>query len=417
MFAGSIILMTSLVLSVGTDRTINREIYTNFRGNAQHDGYLRFGDSTFKYPLKQIWNNTQIQCQFVNPKSIPVFANNTYYCVSGGTSSPYQEDFSKISSINPINGKIIWTTNLNQQSAKWAGPQYTINGYLSVYQQENYQIYILNGNNGNIVQNIQLPRGAVVGITSYNNLFYVFYETTITSHGGLLSIDPEKGIIKLKNLTVSYDGSNIPFPPTLCLNGEIIILYDLYNISTAYNTTTFDIIWSNKVTKEPLAKLPICIEPNRILYMFDGFSKVQVVDATNGNILADLEWYNNRLAPPAVHVDKQILIIDDGQEYVVAVNISDSDPNNWNNLWKVDGNAFNDVIIVDDSIILTNDYQEIVVLDINNGTELWKYWFDGSAPFSYLHVTPGIDINGESILITIHQNPNNLTSFILGAFL
>ena len=70
MLTGSIIFIVGLVVA---DRNINRQIYTNFRANAQHDSYLTFGDSTFSYPLKQVSNNTKIQCELLTPYQIPVF--------------------------------------------------------------------------------------------------------------------------------------------------------------------------------------------------------------------------------------------------------------------------------------------------------------------------------------------------------
>ena len=40
------------------------------------------------YPLKQVWINTKIQCQFITPYPIPAFSSNTYYCIN----NDYQHD-------------------------------------------------------------------------------------------------------------------------------------------------------------------------------------------------------------------------------------------------------------------------------------------------------------------------------------
>ena len=300
--------------------------------------------------------------------------------------------------------------------------QYAISEFLAIYEGTNYQIYILNAKNGDIVQNIQLPTNAIAAITSYSDLFYVYYEA-VNYQGGLLSVDPKKGVTKSINMTVSERGAILQLP-TFCSNGEIIILYDLYNTVMAYNTTTFDIIWTNTVSDAQQVVFPIiCIEPNRILYINNrGYHTWQwhVIDAINGDIIYSFDWEYDLLMVPAVHVDKQILIIDDGEENIVAINITDTDPNHWNNIWKVSGNKFNDVIIVDDSVILTNNFQEIVVLDINNGRQLWQHKFENKDSFSgLLHVTPGIDVNGYPILIAVYERPNcsvnNDTSFMLTA--
>ena len=65
------------------------------------------------------------------------------------------------------------------------------------------------------------------------------------------------------------------------------------------------------------------------------------------------------------YVDKQILIANDGDKYVMAINISDSDPNNWKHIWRVGADKFTDIIIVDESVILTNGGQEMAALDVN----------------------------------------------------
>ena len=416
MLTGLIIVLLSSVIC---DNNINRRIYTNYRGNAQHDSYLTFGDSTFTYPLKLIWNNTEIQCQFVPEYANPIFANNTYYCIDNYYQQ-YQAAPPHILSINPINGQTLWSTNSDQKLANWMGLAYTINGYLGVYDSVNHKIYILNGKNGNISHTIQLPSKAVAAITSYNNLFYAFYETYQASNRfqayGLLSIDPQKGIVNSINMTIRTDFSGWVQTPTFCLNGEIIILYDLFTIFTAYNSTTFDIIWSNKIpVQEALVAPPVCIEPNKIIYNSDGMNSWEVIDVANGDVLHTFEWENEILGPPAIHVDKQILIFDSSDD-VMAMNITDSNPNNWENIWKVHGNGFSDIIIVDDSVILTNDGQEMVILDINNGSQLYQYKFQPVNNDQGLRVTPGIDINGDAILIVSYEQHTNFKSFILFAF-
>ena len=299
------------------------------------------------------------------------------------------------------------------------GLEYTGTGYLSVFDKHNHQIYILNANNyGDIVLVIVLPLGSMATITSYNNLFYVFYESNVLEIAGLLSINPETGIVK-SLIDIQIEEPN-PFrlqSPTFCSNGDIIILYDVTNIFSAYNTNTFEKIWSYQVESDWVNWIvpPVCIEPNKILYPnnTDDAWQWQVSDVTNGNILHTFYWYNEQFFPPAINVDKQILLItdwNDDTQIIIAIDISDSDPNNWNDIWTINVETlFKDIIIVDDSIILSNEGQKIVVLDINNGKELWYYYFQDTTLNNEIHVTPGIQNNGDAILIANYQQPGNLT--------
>ena len=116
-------------------------------------------------------------------------------------------------------------------------------------------------------------------------------------------------------------------------------------------------------------------------------------------------------------MDKQILIYSD-ELHVMAMNITDKDPKNWYNIWtKNEMYYFEDITIIDDSVILTNPKGEMVILDINNGTQLYQYKFQPLVnETKILTIAPSIDIKGNAIMIIAYEQPFNLTENIVFAF-
>ena len=83
------------------------------------------------------------------------------------------------------------------------------------------------------------------------------------------------------------------------------------------------------------------------------------------------------------------------------MNICDDNPSNWNIVWSVDANGeFTNGIIVDDAIILTDEGSILNVIDINNGKLLWEYKFNRKLTYDDTEIIPGIDVNGNPVLIT-----------------
>ena len=143
-----------------SDDNIDRHIVTNYRGNAQHDGYLEFGDSTFEFPLKSSWNITNNACYSPHGQG-SVFVNNTFYCIQPDhlnmTEGYYDQS---IFAVDAITGDTVWTITIFKLSYQLFDLTYLNTSnyqYLSLYQTDGSIIYIIDPYNGDIVHQISSP--------------------------------------------------------------------------------------------------------------------------------------------------------------------------------------------------------------------------------------------------------------------
>ena len=184
---------------------------------------------------------------------------------------------------------------------------------------------------------------------------------------------------------------------------------ELADFFAAFNSTTLDLIWLNPLWipyNQFKATVPtICLEPDKIL-MADSTSDWNFVDAITGEQLLNysLGSYNSLLEPPVYHIHKQILIGDNNNgESAMALNISDSNPANWNEIWEFpyddpDGKGPTNAIIVDDYVMLTDQESNVKVVDVDTGKLLWKDQVSKYGGEDSM-IAAGIDKNGEPVLI------------------
>lgn len=410
------------------NRDNNLKIYNNYGGNSQHNGYLKLSDdghSSFKYPLQQKWVNPDIKCVGgnIDTGNVKLFINNTFYCISEGYN---------VTAVNPLNGELIWTTNIPDASGTLDGLQCTSNGkYIAVvanYGNPDYKnnINILQTSDGSIVSNtiIDLPLNSKTFITSYNNIFYALwtetgYRTAIIS-AGLITIDPENKIvdapINITNIwnSVNTDYSSLNVWPTFCVNGEVLLLTDIFNYFIAYNSSTFKKVWSKNMTYGHLDSNapPICMN-DKIIWA-KNVDLYPILDAITGEELYQINYVPYGIAtlsPVVFHADKNILVGGD----IVAYDISDA--TNPKILWNVTGDPYDELfapLVIDNSFLFVNltivnlyEYGTIVVRDIDNGQILWQCDCCAAvaAGSNYGNVvTPGIDENNNAILMVVDPN-------------
>ncbi len=90
----------------------DRSIYTNIRGNIQHDSYMIFPNYSFT-PLKLQWQSdyaTDKFCFHTAPNPTMVFANGIIYCITNAEMNGGLNNYNQhIVAINVTdNGNVIW---------------------------------------------------------------------------------------------------------------------------------------------------------------------------------------------------------------------------------------------------------------------------------------------------------------------
>ena len=376
-----------------TDSTIDRNAYSNYRGNAQHDGYLKFNGDTFSNPLKLAHNKTDFDCKFstIGPSHqfiSGIYTTSTYFCIT---------DQNALVSIDPMTAKLNWRNDILNRS-NISGMEYTNNyiGVVNSYNNYNYNqlpyFYIFNSIGGALEQNISITNLTAqfisTAVTAYDGLFYVFYaaytnKTNNKNIGGLFEIDPKQGVLRSIDVIFPidpfYPPASVPYaiPPTICNNGETIILSAEWLYLLAYDRTTFKRVWYDNGAIPIFGMVPICLQDtNQLLCPLVNSLFVYDIDTGNKQIPQQFASRSNYIYNLPIDVDRKLLIFDDGNE-LCAYDISHQIARLWDTVWCIESLGSSTAIIVGDSLILNwfdfeTYHMGIAAIDTCSGDKLWE---------------------------------------------
>eukprot|EP01084_Bolivina_argentea_P193640 332195_1 len=382
------------LLQVLNSITFNRDIYNNYRGNINHDGFMIFPNYSGSTAIQYKWsNNYSAQGYCVNGSPYPTltFSYNTIYCITNSFVNPLSGLNESVIAINPKNGDIIWQKYILHNS------------------EDEYNNFIDAKNNGNILFNITLHGTSKTYCDSISNPMPCVYSYILGLDNGLFSwyrgiqgYNVNSSVFSYNFMNGSSDKNNFMNDPnlwqsilSLCGNdNNVLISIDQMSFIHGYSVDNelniINLLWNQSITdNDSIYQIPpVCIKfgsKSQVLfgkqYKNNKMTSV-LVDVETGNILNDnIIWNYTKPLSPVIHYFQDIisLIWTDGNN-TVSYQINDNGYNEWKILWKyINKNSFiiNDLLIVNDLLYLSHN-QGIDIVDIFSGNLKYNVSFDAN---------------------------------------
>ena len=413
-------------ISYGIDRTQ----FSNFRATESHDSYLSFS-SSFSFPLSLKWNVSNTSCTFSNGILNFAFTNKIFYCLTNEIWDLQKNTNSYIQAFDVNDGSTIWKTYIDVNTSKllnktaFDGVVAIPPNYLGIVDDNNGDLFILNGSDGNIIYNISIDPLCkkytdIVclesGITSSNKYKSIFIHYTTNEekqyyyNGTLFQFDVENN--KTYKMYAAEDIIPNPQIPTIC-NDDIIITTNLFGNASAFKidetSGNLQNLWNYSMINNYGAiyfNPPLCIPRNdggfnvlinSVLESPD-FELWELLDGESGKLLKEIEWVEDSTGIPAVNVDKMIMIRTTlSTNKIIGYDISDIN-GNWTQLYDIKGDEYFDIMIIDENIFLCNN-QVVDVYSVLNGTKIYSWTFPQEVGLTRLAAS--IDENGKPLVIVV----------------
>eukprot|EP01084_Bolivina_argentea_P006719 12717_1 len=427
--------------------SIDRTQFTNFRATQTHDGYLSFPYS-FNFPLTLKWTVSNTSCTEENGLLNLVFSNDIFYCL---TNEVWDEQNNINSSVYAFdvnnNGKVIWhlkAETLNKLDVSALDGIVSIPpNYLSIFDNNNGNLYILNSSNGNIIHNITVYEhcqqftdticmlSGLVSSNMYKSIFvhYAIIENiNLTNNTNLIANLFQFNIEtnQSKQINIMDKFTTNPQIPTIC-NNNVIITTNLFGNINAFSisdNSTMISLWNYSIVNTQ--NEPIYINPPMCIPRVDGLFNVLVnsylqpsnyelwilLNGKTGELLNEIKWEITHTGLPVINTDKMILIrtaikvINNTEtHYILAHNITDV-YGNWTLIWNVTySNNIMDIMIVNDNVFVS-DQKQFVVYSIYNGSKVFQWLF----PIETYHsrLVSSLDKNNKPIIVVAAIQSFNL---------
>ena len=435
----SIIIYTFITISFGIDRTQ----FTNFRSNERHDSYLSFS-TPLQFPLSLKWSNLNTSCVsfFGGPISFAL-TNEIFYCVSGEWNSVTKDMRAYLEAFNINNGNSLFKTNIKQYSNETVlvGVVSIPPNYVAILDVVNAHLFILNGTNGNIIDDITIYDQCntntdyvcvLSGLTSsqkYKSVFINYAKNDIyAGQGQLVKFDIENN--KIDKIYVAESIEVNPQIPTIC-NDDIVITTNLFANTSAFqidpSTGQLSNLWNHTSIAESVYTFvspPLCVPTsdggfNVLIDTFynDGYESWELLNGKTGELIKKTEWEIDTTTIPAINTDKMIMIrttVDtkSDKNQIIAYNISVDDNGNntkWKELYSINnetvylGHEYLDIMIIDEYIFLCSR-KCVDVYQITTGTKIYSWPLpknEGESLPDSTSLAAGIDENGKPVIIVV----------------